>query len=160
MNVREAMTAVPVTIGAGETVGEAAARMARHRVRHLPVVDTQGALEGIVTDRDLRHYLLSPAVIDDLGRLPVTALLAKACVRDVMASPVLVTTPDTELSKAVATMRDRHVGSLAVVDGRRLVGIITETDLLRRVMALDTPDVRTKAPTDDDDLMTIVVSYP
>ena len=160
MKVREAMTTVPVTIRAGETVEAAASSMARHRVRHLPVVDGEGLLEGIVTDRDLRHYLLSPAVIGELGHAPVTALLAKACVRDVMASPVLVTTPDTELSAAVAIMRDRRVGSLAVVDGRRLEGIITETDLLRRVMALDTPEPRTTTATDDDDLMTIVVSYP
>jgi CBS domain-containing protein len=158
MKVREAMTAVPVTIRAGETAEAAAACMARHRVRHLPVVDAHGALEGVVTDRDLRHCLLSPAVMDQLGHVPVTALLAKVPVRDVMASPVVVTTPETELPDAVAVMRDRRVGSLAVVEGPRLVGIITETDLLRRVMALDT--IEPRATPDDDDVVAIVVSYP
>lgn len=159
MIVREAMTAVPVTIRAEETARAAAARMARHRVRHLPVVDPAGALEGIVTDRDLRHFLLSPGVFSELGHVPVTTLLETTRVRELMAWPVLVTTPDTDLAGAVAVMRDRRVGSLAVVDGRRLVGIITETDLLRRVMALDTPEPPAPVGAGDDE-MAIVVSYP
>ena len=131
--------------------------MHRHRIRHLPVVDTAGRLEGIVTDRDLRHYLLSPAVLPSLGREPVAGHLKKARVQDVMTRPVFVTAPETDLKDAVSVMRERRVGALPVLEGRRLVGIITETDLLRRIVAAE--PTATGTP-EDDSTAAIIVSYP
>lgn len=104
-----------------------------------------------MTDRDLRHHLLAPEVITELGHVPVSKLLETARVREVMSWPVLVTCADADLTTAVATMRDRRIGALAVVEGRRLTGIVTETDLLRRIIAADC---------DDPDVAAIVVSYP
>ena len=153
MNVKDLMTVAPVVIAAEETCQEATARMRRHGIRHLPVVDAAGSLEGIITDRDLRHHLLSPSVLPNLGRVSAASLLRQARVREVMSWPVFVTAPGAEFAEAAKVMRERHVGALPVVEGRRLVGIITETDLLRRIVAIDTAGA-------DDDTTAIVVSYP
>lgn len=152
MKVKELMTANPMTIRGEETCHEAAVRMAGHKVRHLPVVDQRGLLQGIVTDRDLRHHLLSTAVSGELGRRSASRLLEEVRVVDVMSSPAFVTVADADLGAAAARMREHHVGALPVVDGRQLVGILTETDLLRRILDADAAaDVGVSA---------IVVSYP
>jgi acetoin utilization protein AcuB len=137
MKVRDLMSTAPITIRGEETCQEAALRMRDHKIHHLPVVDRRGLLEGIVTDRDLRHYLLSATVACDLGRRPAARLLEKARVVDVMSSPAFVAAPDEDLETAVLRMRDHRVGSLPVVDGRKLLGIITETDLLQRIVDAD-----------------------
>jgi acetoin utilization protein AcuB len=152
MQVKELMSNNPITIRGEETCHEAALRMSRHKIRHLPVVDRRGLLEGIVTDRDLRHHLLSSAMARELGRQPAARLLEKGCVVDVMSSPAFVTTADEELDKAALRMREHHVGALPVVDGRRLIGILTETDLLRRIVDADAEA--------SYEVTGIVVSYP
>jgi CBS domain-containing protein len=76
-------------------------------------------------------------------------------VRSIMTWPVLVTSPDAPLSSAVATMRDRRVGALIVVEGRRVLGILTETDLLRRIVAAEPAAHGIEAAVAD-----VVVSYP
>ena len=157
MKVKDVMTPAPISIGAEETCEVAAARMFRSRIRHLLVVDATGKLAGIVTDRDLRHYLLSPAVMRDLGRLPVTSLLKQVRARDIMTWPVFVTAPDADFTDAVQVMRERRVGALPVLDGCRVVGILTETDLLRRIVAAD---ATSEEMATTDDVTAIVVSYP
>lgn len=152
MRVSDIMTADPITIRGEETCREAAARMASHKVRHLPVVDRRGLLEGIVTDRDLRHHLLAKAASGELGRRPAGPLLEQTRVVDVMSSPAFVTTADADLGAAAGRMRERHVGALPVVDGRQLIGILTETDLLRRIVDADAEA--------DVAVSEIVVSYP
>jgi acetoin utilization protein AcuB len=152
MQVKQIMTSDPMTIRGEETCREAAARMASRKVRHLPVVDRRGLLEGIITDRDLRHHLLSKAVTGDLGRRPAARVLEQVRVVDVMSSPAFVTTADADLWTAAARMREHRVGALPVVDGRQLIGIVTETDLLRRIL-----DAEAEA---DLDVTEIVVSYP
>jgi acetoin utilization protein AcuB len=151
MNVKDVMSTEPVVIRGDENCHDAATLMCRRRIRHLPVVDAAGQLEGMLTDRDLRHYLLSPAAVGDLGHLSVATLLEQARVRDVMSWPVIITALDTNLVEAVRTMRERRVGALPVVEGRRVVGVVTETDLLRQILAKDTAD---------DEVAALVVSYP
>ena len=137
MNIKELMTVEPITIRGEESCLEAALRMRDHKIHHLPVVDRRGLLEGIVTDRDLRHYLLSATVACDLGAKPTARLLEKARVVDVMSCPAFVTTPEEDLTTAVRRMKDHHLGALPVIDGRKLVGIVTETDLLQRLLGAD-----------------------
>jgi acetoin utilization protein AcuB len=151
MKIKDLMSANPVLVRGDETCRDVASRMCQRHVRHLPVVNREDLLEGVITDRDLRHYLLSPSVIGQLGRVPVTTLLEHVRVRDVMSWPVFVTSPETDLVDAVKLMRVHHVGALPVVEGRQVLGIVTETDLLRQIVAADTT-VRDEA--------CIIVSYP
>jgi acetoin utilization protein AcuB len=112
-----------------ETELAAAAKLMRARkIRHLPVVDTRGRLVGIVTARDLRQALFAPAVQDRPEG--VLELLDSLVVRDVMTRGVLSVRTTTPLPEAARLMHERKLGALPVVERDRLVGILTETDVL------------------------------
>lgn len=107
------------------------------RIHHLPVVAAADRLVGILTDRDLRHHLFSPAVFPVLGMTPVDTLLGAMRVSDVMVTDVMTVRPDQSLGEAAQLMMTRRVGSLPVIEEGRLVGIITETDMLRTIVRGD-----------------------
>lgn len=152
MKVSELMSRNVVTIGPSDTCLDAVGRMHGARVRHLPVVDTKGGLLGIVTDRDLRHHLFDARVLKEIGTTGVDILLTAVLVRDVMSSPARSVWAGDELVDAARIMLEDKVGSLPVVEGHRLVGIITETDLLREICRAD----QSRSP----EVAEIVVSYP
>jgi acetoin utilization protein AcuB len=133
MRVRELMSRDVVTIGENETCHEAVARMCQRRVRHLPVLDREGSLVGILTDRDVRHRLFAPDVFRQVGRVPVSTLLRRAPVRAVMSAPVLQISPESDVAQAAEQMRQEKVGCLPVVERSRVVGMLTEIDILRHV---------------------------
>jgi CBS domain-containing protein len=152
MRVKDLMSRQVVTIEESDSCQEAAARMHGARVRHLPVVNREGLLAGVVTDRDLRHHLFSPRIYKELGSISVDVLLKAVPVSEIMSAPVISVSPDDDLTDAAARMLEDKVGSLPVVDRGRVVGIITETDLLRQICRSDaacSPEVAE-----------IVVSYP
>jgi CBS domain-containing protein len=126
-----------VVIEATATCHDAMELMVRRKVRHLPIVATDGAIAGIVTDRDLRHHLFRPDVFREVGRSPVEQLLSSVKLWEIMSSPVVSVSPDAELEQAARMMLEDKLGSLPVVDEGRIVGIITETDLLRRIVGAD-----------------------
>jgi acetoin utilization protein AcuB len=138
MKVHQLMSERVATIGESETCCDAAQRMASRRVRHLPVVNAAGRLIGVVTDRDLRHLLFEPTVFRAVGTVAVDRLLKRVPVRDVMSSPVVSVGPDDELEEAARTMLEDKIGCLPVVKDGLVVGIITETDLLHRILGADT----------------------
>src|SRR5262249_52535581 len=131
MLVRGVMSNKGRTIAPTGACFEAVPRRHLGRVHHLPVVAAADRLVGIVTDRDLRHHLFSPAVFPVLGVTPVDTLLGAMRVSDVMVTDVVTVRPDQSLGEAARLMMTRRVGSLPVVEEGRLVGIITETDMLR-----------------------------
>lgn len=151
MNVRGLMSEGVTTIDYGMTCHDAVERMMRRRVRHLAVVDKRGGLCGVVTDRDLRHYLFDPKVLKQVGTVSVEALLKGVPVAHVMSAPAITIEADEAVESATRLMLDRKIGSLPVLDHGRLVGILTETDVLRRIVGEDACCA---------DVETIVVSYP
>ncbi len=151
MRVREAMSGSVTTIDAAEPAHSAIVRMLARRVRHLPVVDTQGALMGIVTDRDLRHYLFSPGVFERIGQVAADELLKAVTVKQVMSWPAVSIHADEDLETAARVMAGRRIGSLPVVEKGRVIGIITETDLLRHIVQTEAGSPECEA---------IVVSFP
>jgi acetoin utilization protein AcuB len=151
MRVSEAMSRNVATIEAAEPAHAAIGRMLARKIRHLPVVNAQGALVGIVTDRDLRHHLFSPGVFERIGQVSSDDLLKAATVKQVMSSPAVSIHVDEDLETAARLMVGRKIGSLPVVENGRVVGIITETDLLRQI-------VQTEARTPECEA--IVVSFP
>jgi acetoin utilization protein AcuB len=141
-----------ITIQTSASCHDAIESMARNGVRHLPVVASDGTLAGMITDRDIRHHLFRPEVFHDLGAVDVKSLLSGVAVSQIMSSPVLTTTRDTDITDAASVMRRSRVGSLLVVEGTRPVGMLTETNLLREIVRADgacCPEV-----------VTIVVSFP
>jgi len=140
-----------VTIENTATCHDAVVQMTRHRVRHLPVVARGGALCGVVTDRDLRHYLFVPETFAQIGAVKVETLLKAMPISRVMSAPVITVDADAPLETACALMLEDKLGSLPVIDKGRLAGIVTETDLLRRVVGDDACCA---------EVAEIVVSYP
>jgi acetoin utilization protein AcuB len=129
--VRDWMSRRVVAMRPDAHLGEAARVMRDRKVRHLPVVERGGRLVGIVTARDLRRALLSPAVDDGLANLD--GVLATVPVRDVMSRRIVSVRASAPLREAARLMYEHNVGALPVMERTRLVGMLTETDLLAAV---------------------------
>jgi acetoin utilization protein AcuB len=113
MLVAERMTNNPVTIAGTTTAGEALAIIEQHKLHHLPVLDAEGNLVGIVSEKDLLR-----AGCD-------------AAVQELMTRQVITVTEYTAIEDAAKIMADQKIGSLPVMRNGKLVGIITETDLFK-----------------------------
>ena len=128
MRVEDLMTRTPITTPPGTSVLDARQMMLRERIRHLLVVDN-GQLLGIVTDRDIRLNLPSPAT--SLSVWEINHLLAGLTVARIMSKYVITVDPERDARDAARIMLDEKIGALPVLQRDRLVGIVTETDLLR-----------------------------
>ncbi len=129
IRVKDCMSRSAATIHSDALVRGAVEMMKKRRIRHLPVVDRERHLVGIVTDRDLRQVVFDPAVQERLGNLGEA--LDTLTVRDVMTWGVVTVQPETDIRQAARLMREQKIGALPVVDGARVLGILTETDVLR-----------------------------
>ena len=130
IRVKDWMARSPATIHSDALVRGAVDMMRKRRIRHLPVVDREGHLVGIVTDRDLRHVVFDPVLQDRLGA-DLGEALGAFTVRDVMTWGVVTVHPESDVRHAARLMREQKIGALPVVDGDRVVGILTEADVLR-----------------------------
>ena len=129
MPVKEWMTQPVTTIGADAHVRQAAELMKTQKICHLPVVENDGRLIGIVTDRDLRQMIFDPAIQERLG--DVVEALGALTVREIMTWAVITVQPESGLRQAARLMREQKVGALPVIEAGRIVGMLTERDLLR-----------------------------
>ena len=132
MRVRDLMTKMPVTVKPSTPVLEARRLMQEYRIRHLVVMENS-RLAGIVTDRDIRLNMPSPATTLSVWEL--NHLLARLTVGEVMTTNVIVVEPDREAGAAAALLLAEKIGALPVVEADRLVGIITDTDFVRAFAA-------------------------
>ena len=137
MKVDDVMTRKVVTIGPSENCFEAVGRMHRAGIRHLPVVDRDERLLGIVTDRDLRHHLFSASVFPVLSLTSLDTLLMASRVSDLMTKDVVTIGPRDSLADAAGLMMQKKIGSLPVTENGRVVGMLTETDMLRLIFHAD-----------------------
>src|SRR5262245_5195256 len=128
MRVRDLMTARPITVSPDMPMLQARQRMVDERIRHLIVVEDDRVV-GIVTDRDIRLNLPSPAT--SLSVWEINFLLAKLTVGAVMTFAVLMVESERPIAEAARIMIDHKIGALPVVDDGRLVGIVTESDFVR-----------------------------
>ena len=127
MLVKDWMTRGPLVVSPRTSVEQAVKTMRENRVRHLPVVKKDDILVGIVTQTDLLQASPSPAT--SLSVWEINFLLAKMQVRDAMNAKVIVVDEECPLEEAALVMAEHKIGCLPVIHGKRLVGIITETDL-------------------------------
>jgi acetoin utilization protein AcuB len=137
MTIRELMTGGVITVRRETSVLEARDLMAKERIRHLPVTDVGRELVGIVTDRDIRLNLPSRAT--SLSVQEINHLLTELTVGQVMTRSVITIGPDDPARTAAQLMLDHRIGALPVLDNGLLIGIISETDIVRAF-------VRTTAP--------------
>ena len=128
LRVRDVMTPDVTTLQRNDKLTLADDIMRLGRIRHLPVLDEDGQLAGILTQRDLFRGALAKAL--GYGERAQRQLMDTLVVKEVMTAEVLTTTPDTPLAEAAKVLVERKIGCLPVVDGGRLIGIITEADFV------------------------------
>ncbi len=122
------MTPNPITIDPKTTLPEAHKLMKSSRIRRLPVVD-HGRIVGILTLGDVREA--SPSDATSLNIFEMNFLLARLTVDKIMTRDPIVISPNATIREAAQIMLESKIGGLPVVDGERLVGIITESDIFR-----------------------------
>jgi CBS domain-containing protein len=100
------------------------------RIRHMPVLDDEGQVVGIVSQRDLFRGALARAL--GYGAHAQQKLLGQLVVKEVMTNDPVTIGPDAPLAEAARLMLERKIGCLVVVEEGRLVGILTESDFVKR----------------------------
>jgi CBS domain-containing protein len=141
MRAEDLMTSPVVTVRPDTPAKEAARLLATHGYTALPVVDDDDTLRGIVTEADLIRNRILPdprALIGDDPPLPAEP--AAQLVADAMTAEPVAVPPTLDAVAITKLMLDRHLRALPVVDGARLLGIVTRRDVLRTV-ARDDDDI-------------------
>lgn len=129
MLVKDVMTKNPVTVDGKVSVLEAKEIMSKKNINKLPVVNKAGAVVGIVTSNDLQRAAPSDATTLDMFELGY--LLSKLTVEKIMVKKVVTVSQEETVEEAARIMADKDFGCLPVMDGKKLVGIITDSDLFR-----------------------------
>lgn len=131
MFIDKSMTKNVITVSPETGILEARAKMAEHHIHHLPVVEADHTLVGMVTDRDIRSALPS-GVLTQEEKAGEEERLGQLRVKDIMARKLVTVSPTHTLEDTLLLMQETPVGAFPVVerDGR-LRGIISKTDLLR-----------------------------
>lgn len=134
LRVQDLMSSRVISLQATDTMYTARSLMRENRVRHLPVVDEQGRLQGLITQRDILATGISHlAEIDEATRNDIDSGIP---VTEVMRREMLTLRPDESVRAAAQLMVEKKIGCLPVVEGDRLVGIVTESDFLKLVISL------------------------
>lgn len=127
MKVKDIMVKEVATLDINDELSLANDIMRLGRIRHLPVVDGS-RLAGIISERDLFRTSLAQAL--GYGTKASRDLMKTLRIKDIMVSEVVTVSPETDLCEAVQIMVEQKIGCLPVVEEERLVGLITETDIL------------------------------
>lgn len=127
MKVKDIMVKEVAILDVNDELSLANDIMRLGRIRHLPVVDGP-RLVGIISERDLFRSSLAQAL--GYGTKATRDLMKTLRIKDIMVSQVITVSPETDLKDAVRLMVDKKIGCLPVTEDDRLVGLITETDIL------------------------------
>ena len=133
--VRDLMSTELETVGRNDRLVEADHLMETERIRHLLVLDDEGKLAGVVSQRDVFFNALLRAL--GFGQRAKEHALESLRVKDVMVDQVVTITPDATVGRAASLMSQLKIGCLPVLDGDRLVGILTESDLVRTLAEVE-----------------------
>ena len=126
--VRDVMSQQVATLERNDQLSIADDVMRLGRIRHMPVLDADGLLAGVLSQRDLLHGALSATL--GFGMVGRQKVMNTILVKEVMNADPKTINPNTPLSEAARIMRDNKIGCLPVLEGERLIGILTEGDFV------------------------------
>lgn len=130
MIATDLMTRNPRTIRATDDVADAVEALQQMEVRHLPVVDDQDELVGMLSDRDL-----GPLMRSSVEEADVVLPLSRRRVSDFMSAAIVCVDADADLVEIVETMLEQRIGAVPVVDGEgAVIGIVSYVDVLRSML--------------------------
>jgi acetoin utilization protein AcuB len=132
IRVADWMTESVLAVETFDSISIARQLMAKHRINQLPVLDNE-VLVGIVTDRDLRDAYPTSMMINR-GK-EIDRFVDSVTVEEVMSHDVFTVGPDTPLKEAVGLLRRHRIGALPVLKNKKVVGIITRSDILDFVLS-------------------------
>ena len=131
--IKEIMTTDPVYIGVEEPFSRVWDKLSTNKIRHLPVVDPQRTVVGMVTQREL-YRVISPRKTLEGDFVYSKEELDSFILRHVMKKDVIMLKPDDTLGEAISVMVNTKFGGIPIVDEeKRLVGIITQIDVLKAI---------------------------
>ncbi len=131
MIVEEIMKTKMITLTQDQSILEAANLMLQHKVRHLPIITEDNQLIGIVSDRDIRDA--TPSILTDLEE---QKHILKQPIKSIMTTKLITGHPLDFVEEVGAIFYEHHISCLPIVKDKKLVGIITETDLLHTLIEL------------------------
>ena len=134
MLVKERMTLHPLTMDPTEPITKAHRYMKENNIRHLPIVDKNDKLVGLVSRETLMQAMPSSATT--LSVWEMNYALSKVKTRDVMVRDVITVEENVSIEKAARIMAENKIGCLPVMRNGALAGIITDTDMLSTLMEL------------------------
>jgi CBS domain-containing protein len=136
LTVRDLMTERPRTTSPDMPLREAAREMLSAGLSALPVVDPEGGLLGLLSERELMRHLMSTALLTGAAsRFTPPGAHGRRTVRDVMTRQVLCVAPEQSVAEVAALMTNKDVERVPVVRGGRLVGFLTRGDIVRKLIA-------------------------
>lgn len=134
MIIERRMTRNPVTATPDMSIAEASTLMKQEKVHRLPVLDKEKHLVGIITEKDILYATPSPA--SSLSIHEMAYLLSKLTVKKLMSKNVVTITKDTTVEEAARMMVDQDLSSLPVLEGDKLIGIVTKSDMFKILLEL------------------------
>ncbi len=134
MFVKDLMTPHPITITPESSITAAERVMKDNNIRHLPVISPGGALIGLITRTTLEQVL--PSKLTTLSVYELHYQLDKINVRQAMLRQVITVGEDVPIEQAARMMWEKKIGCLPVMRGNKLVGIVTDIDLMRTMFDL------------------------
>ena len=149
MLVNERMSRPVISVTPDEPIHDVLAMFKKEHIRRAPVMK-DGKLVGIISQGDLLNA--SPSPVTTLSVWEMNYLLSKVTVKNVMSKKVISIARDTPIEEAARIMADKKIGGLPVVDGDKVVGMITETDLFKvflELMGARDKGIRVTATIDD-----------
>lgn len=135
LTVRDLMTERPRTTTPEMPLRDAAREMLLAGLSALPVVDDDGGLLGLLSERELMRHFMSTTLVGTSSRFTPPSAQGRRTVRDVMTRQVLCVAPEQSLADVAALMTNKDVERLPVVRGGRLVGFLTRGDIVRKLIA-------------------------
>ncbi len=118
--LRDLMTKTPTTVSPSSSIASAAEIMAAQHIRHLPVVDGEGHVQGLLSQRDV-------ALLEGLDGLDAASMMVAVA----MSKQPYTAAPDAPIDAVAREMADHKYGSCVVVDGGKIVGVFTTVDACR-----------------------------
>jgi CBS domain-containing protein len=135
LTVRDLMTERPRTTTPEMPLRDAAREMLSSGLSALPVVDEDGGLLGLLSERELMRHFISTTLVTPSSRFTPPNAHGRRTVRDVMTRQVLCVAPEQSLADVAALMTNKDVERVPVVRGGRLVGFLTRGDIVRKLIA-------------------------
>ncbi|MFA5570867.1 MAG: CBS and ACT domain-containing protein [Sphaerochaetaceae bacterium] len=134
MIIERRMTRNPVTATPDMSVAEASTIMKREKVHRLPVLDKDKKLVGIITEKDILYA--SPSPVSSLSIHEMAYLLSQLTVRKLMVKDVVTISKDCTVEEAARLMVDQDLSALPVIEGDKLLGIVSKSDLFKVLLEL------------------------